>query len=398
MNEPVWQSAGEERSEARCRERNRSGVDAAGKWTVKTRTPAPALALALGLLWIGPARGQQKCDTCAMPGPSATPAAKASKPSGDDLVKLDAALDRAKAAGDKEAVAAILGEDAISLDDGEKVATRADMLGRVRKWPPETKFSLQVQDAQVKLLGDAAVVTSRKTMSWVMNGIPKARTSRETNTYARRQGRWVLVVSQRSDEALPYSAKDVAVDLPFDAARALGDPRARVVLFEYSDYQCPFCRQFAAETLDRVRKEYVDTGRVQLVFHNYPLESAHPRALPAAVAAECAGAQGKFWAMNERLLREPVELSAEDFMRDARDLGLDPDRFGHCVESPATAEAIRKEMHDAGIVGVGGTPMFVIGIRNAGDQTVHALRMIEGAYPYEVFRATLEGTLRARSF
>src|SRR5262249_15661620 len=185
-------------------------------------------------------------------------------------------------------------------------------------------------------------------------------------------------------------------DLPFDPALALGDKNATVVLYEFSDYECPFCRRFAAQTLSRVQKEYVQTGRAALVFRDYPLEDSHPRAFAAATAAQCGSAAGKFWEMNERLLRDPPELSDEALARDARELGIEPAQFERCVNDPATAQRIRAGMREAEGYGVRGTPIFVVGVRKPGDSTVRGLRMIEGAYPFEVFPTTLTAVIRPR--
>jgi predicted DsbA family dithiol-disulfide isomerase len=100
---------------------------------------------------------------------------------------------------------------------------------------------------------------------------------------------------------------------------------------------------------------------------------------------------------NERLLRDPVELSDEALARDAREIGIDPANFEHCAQDPATAQKIRAGMKEADGFGVRGTPIFVIGVRKPGESTVRALRMIEGAYPYEVFKTTLDAVIRSRN-
>jgi len=100
--------------------------------------------------------------------------------------------------------------------------------------------------------------------------------------------------------------------------------------------------------------------------------------------------------MNERLLRDPPELSDEALARDARELGIEPAQFQRCVSDPATAQRVRAGMREAEGYGVGGTPIFVVGVRKPGDSTVRGLRMIEGAFPYEVFQTTLDGVIRSR--
>ena len=134
-----------------------------------------------------------------------------------------------------------------------------------------------------------------------------------------------------------------------------------------------------------------------MIFRDNPLEDRHPRAFAAAIAAQCAATAGKFWEMNERLLRDPVELSDGALARDAREIGIDPAKFESCVGDAAVAQRIRDGMKEAVNVGVRGTPIFVIGVRRPGESTVHALRMIEGAHPYEVFKTTLDGVIRSRT-
>ena len=203
-------------------------------------------------------------------------------------------------------------------------------------------------------------------------------------------------MSHVSREPAPYVARDVAFDLAFDASQALGDKTAAIVLYEFGDYECPLCRSFAADSMQRIEKEYIRTGRVALVFRNNPL-TIHPRAFEAAVAGECAALGGKFWAMNERLLRDPVALSREDLARHAQDAGLDPAEFDRCSNDGTTAAGVRRQMEEAAAIGVRGTPVFVIGVRKADGTSVRAIRMIDGAYPYEVFQAAVDSVIRARN-
>ena len=343
------------------------------------------------------ARAQQKCDTCSVPSFASPEKTKVEDTHSEELKKLDAELDSLRLRGGKEALAAALADGMISVGAYGDITGRDKVLARVAPPSPAMKISISAADVQVSLFGDTAIVTSKKTRKWEIRGQPDSRDYRETNTYVRRGGRWLQVSSQRSEEPPPYSAKDVAFDVPFDATQAQGDRNATIVLYEFSDYQCPFCRRFAAETFSRVQKEYIQTGRAALIFRDYPLEDSHPRAFAAASAAQCAGAARKFWEMNERLLRDPVELSDEALVRDAREIGIDPASFERCVQDPATAQKIRAGMKEADGLGVRGTPIFVIGVRKPGESTVRALRMIEGAYPYEVFKTTLDAVIRSRN-
>lgn len=349
------------------------------------------------VLAVNPAAwAQQMCDTCSVPSVARPEKTKAEDPRSEELKRLDAELDNAWLRGDKATLAAALADGMIGVGSSGDVTEKDKILSRMSPSPPSRKASISAADVRVMFFGDTAVVTSKKTRKWESRGRPGSKDYRETNTYVRRGGRWVQISSQRSEEPSPYSAKDVAFDLPFDETLVLGDKNTTLVLYEFSDYECPFCRRFAAEVLSRVRTEYIQTGRVALVFRDYPMEDLHPRAFAAATAAQCAAAAGKFWEMNERLLRDPVEFTDEALARDAREIGIDPSKFESCVGDATVAKRIREGMNEAAGYGVYGTPMFVIGVKKPGEATVHALRMIEGAYPYEVFKTTLDSVSRSR--
>jgi protein-disulfide isomerase len=348
------------------------------------------------LLFVGPtpATGAQKtCDTCAVPDgrvdPSPAPAVEV-----HEVTRVDGAIDRALAAGDRAAVAALVHAAMIEVGESGSITRREEFLGGIRPVSPLRQRTVTSAPREVRVFGDTAVVVAQKTRSSAGGG-PASFRWYETNTYVKDGGdRWLLAVSQSSTDPPDYSAPDVAFDLPFDEAQALGDRKAPVVVVEFSDYECPFCRMFAAETLPRLKSEYIDTGRVALVFRDQPLD-VHPQAFAAATAGQCAAQQGKLWSMNERLLRDPMALSAEDLARNAREIGLDAAAFDRCLQHPATAARIRRDLEEAAALGVRSAPMFVIGVRKPGETKVRGLRLIEGAFPYEVFKATLDGVLRA---
>ena len=92
-----------------------------------------------------------------------------------------------------------------------------------------------------------------------------------------------------------------------DDALFKGEKNAKVTLIEFADYQCPFCARFYRETFPQIQENYIFTGKVKFFFLNFPLERSHPQAFKAAVAANCAGEQGKFWAMHDRLFTHQEE-------------------------------------------------------------------------------------------
>lgn len=169
----------------------------------------------------------------------------------------------------------------------------------------------------------------------------------------------------------------------------LGDAAARVTIIEFGDFQCPFCRQFWRETLPRLRKEYIDTSRVRFVYRDFPQES-HPEAVPLAMAAHCAGDQGRYWEFHDRIFREQdrrgrdvVRVRTQDIKRWAVDLKLDAPAFDACLDSGKYEAEVKKDLEDGLGVGIPGTPMFFINGRVLG-----------GAHPYSAFQKVIEEELR----
>ncbi len=345
------------------------------------------------------APAQKTCDTCSVPRLSSTPTAAAAPAivdqSGDDLRALDAERDRASIRGDRAFVAALLDDNFLRVSETGELGKKQEELDNLRPPDPDSKTAKTAEDVRVQLFGDTGIVTAKKKVTFVMNGHPDSYQYRETGTYVRRDGRWRLVSSQLSEEQASYSAPDIAFDLDFDDSSSLGSPKAEVVVYEFSDYECPVCRQFAAQTLPRIVKDYVQPGRVALVLRDFPMDM-HPRAFAAATAGACAAAQHKRWPVTEKIMQDPVALSDDDLRNAALAAGVTAREFDRCVADPATAAAIRSGMDEAFRIGVKGTPMFVVGVRKPGERKVHAIRLIEGALPYATFQATLDGVMRAR--
>lgn len=185
------------------------------------------------------------------------------------------------------------------------------------------------------------------------------------------------------------------VDYVIDIASAAvkGAPNARVAVIEFSDYECPFCGRHALNTLPQLAKEYIDTGKVRYVFRNLPLESIHPNAMRAAVAAECAGEQGKYWQLHDRMFANQRALDLTSLANHGKAEGLDTTRFQQCVSGDKYSAKVRADQTEAARVGATSTPSFFIAVLTPGDSRARAVRMIRGAHPYPTFKAAIDSVL-----
>jgi protein-disulfide isomerase len=181
-----------------------------------------------------------------------------------------------------------------------------------------------------------------------------------------------------------------AAPVPLAGATLVGDESAKVVLIEFSEFQCPYCGTFARDTLPKLKAEYVDTGKVQLAFRQFPL-SMHQNAERASEVALCAGRQGKFWQMHDSLFSKQTALDEASLMARADELGLSDTAFKGCLSGQMKAQ-IQDDMQAAKALGVSSTPAFFVG-STTGDGTVVVKKTILGARPIEDFKAAISSVL-----
>ncbi|PYO63626.1 MAG: hypothetical protein DMD70_03530 [Gemmatimonadetes bacterium] len=175
------------------------------------------------------------------------------------------------------------------------------------------------------------------------------------------------------------------------AARTKGRPDAPVTVYEMSDFQCPYCREFALGTMPLLEREYVQTGKVRFVYINLPLSSVHKNAATAAEVGLCAARQERFWPMHDLLFRRQDQWAALASPRAyllalGDSAGLDRARLASCVASGATAADVRADAERARRSGATSTPTFYI-----------EGALLEGAAPVTVFRAVLDSIYRTKT-
>jgi protein-disulfide isomerase len=172
-----------------------------------------------------------------------------------------------------------------------------------------------------------------------------------------------------------------------------GGNASPLTMVEFSDFECPFCARFYRETLPQLERDYIRTGKVKFVYRDFPIVSIHKRAFRAAETAVCAGAQGKYWEMHDRLFDNQKAMGPEDLKGHAKALGLEMAAFERCLDGGEAAAGIRKDIADAQRLGVQGTPTFFVGRTDKGKPEIKVLRAIRGAQPYANFKAVLDELL-----
>jgi protein-disulfide isomerase len=170
----------------------------------------------------------------------------------------------------------------------------------------------------------------------------------------------------------------------------LGEPDAPITMVQFVDYECPYCRRFFHSTYGELKREYIDPGKLRLVVKDLPL-AFHPLALQAATAAHCAGEQGKYWPMYDKLYGGSAGLNLGALLAYGEQLELDGTAFKSCLESDRHQAQIDADIAEGRAAGIPGTPAFVLG-RSGGDtlEGVH----IRGALPLPVFKGHIDHLLK----
>jgi protein-disulfide isomerase len=172
-------------------------------------------------------------------------------------------------------------------------------------------------------------------------------------------------------------------DVDAATAPAKGPATAPVTVAFFSEFQCPFCQR-ATATLDQIEKRY--QNRVRFVWKHLPLVGVHSHAMAAAIAAEAARNQGRFWEYHDKLFANQERLEANDLRRYAQDLGLDLVRFDKDRADQALMTKVQADMAEATTLGVRSTPTFFINGR-----------LVSGAMPLETFSTIIDDELAKQS-
>ena len=190
----------------------------------------------------------------------------------------------------------------------------------------------------------------------------------------------VVPQAQAPDSQAAVDPTYTRYDIPTESFPSLGPEDAEIVLVEFSDYQCPFCKRWHDQVYQPLLAAY--PGQIRLVYRNLPLTSIHPDAMSAAVAALCAEEQGAFWPYHDKLFSDEYGLGRDAYTRYAADLELDAPSFEACLDSGKFDQYLQDDMDFSLNLGVRSTPTFFI----------NGLPVV-GAQPLDVFKQVIDREL-----
>ena len=166
----------------------------------------------------------------------------------------------------------------------------------------------------------------------------------------------------------------VRYKIPTDGFPSLGPANAPITIVEFSDFQCPYCRQWQQQTYQPLLAAY--PGKIRIVYRDFPLTSIHPNAFPAAEAAQCANEQNAFWPYHDKLFSSE-NLGDAVYKQYAQDLGLDMTKFNDCVTTHKYQQYVQANSDFAQNLGVNSTPTFFVnGLAIIGAQPIDAFKQI----------------------
>ncbi|MCH7568720.1 MAG: thioredoxin domain-containing protein [Nanoarchaeota archaeon] len=172
------------------------------------------------------------------------------------------------------------------------------------------------------------------------------------------------------------------VDINIEGAYFKGNENAPVTIVEFSDFECPFCKGFYSDTLPLIEENYINKGKVKLVYMHFPLTNIHSNAQEAAEASECAGEQGKFWEMHDKIFENQEIMSVSNYKIWAKSFDLNSEEFDSCLDDGKYEDKVQEQLAYGSSLGVTGTPGFFINGKP-----------LSGAQPFSAFEQIIEAEL-----
>lgn len=267
---------------------------------------------------------------------------------------------------------------------------------QVSPQPPEQQAREAAPPPPTQPVDPAVVVIPRAFFNYVVIGLTMlvvglivgvvaydrfAASTRQTNEQLINQAVGTAVAALPQNvvpTARPTADPNIRYDIEDAGNPFIGAADAPIVMIEFGDFRCGFCKRFNDETLTPLLQQY--EGQVRFVYRDYPILG--PDSLQAALAAECADDQGQFWPFHDLLYTNPSNLTRTAFMTYAEQLAFDMETFTTCYDDAVHQDEINIDYAAGQQLGVGGTPTFFINGR-----------IITGAQPIEVFQRLLDDEL-----
>lgn len=208
-----------------------------------------------------------------------------------------------------------------------------------------------------------------------------------------------LIPSQKPGQPQAAVQPDPTTPVKVDISGnpVLGDKNAKLTLVEFSDYECPFCKKSFEEVLPSLKKNYIDTGKVRLIYKNLPL-SFHQNSAKESEAALCAQDQGgdvAFYQYHDQIFTKTTSggtgIALDQLPGLAKEIGLNVTQFQKCLDSGKFKAQVDKDVAEAGKVGASGTPTWFLG-KNTSSSSVEGT-IIVGAQPFSVFKQAIDQQL-----
>jgi protein-disulfide isomerase len=225
--------------------------------------------------------------------------------------------------------------------------------------------------------------------AWILSEVSKVKTAvKQQDEKLTKLEKAMAARPAPARPAQPQQPQNVKVSIDDDPIK--GDMNAPVTIVEFSDYECPFCKRNHEQVFSQIDKDYISQGKVRYVFRDYPL-AFHKKAVPAAIAANCAGDQGKYWEINDFLFQSKANLDDAKYLEFAKTNNLDISKFEACLKDSKQQAEVNKDFEDGKSYGVRGTPSFFIGKTEKGKEMTGVY--VRGALPYDRFKTEIDKLL-----
>ena len=297
----------------------------------------------------------------------------------DRLEDLDAQLQQLQVKYQQER------QNRLQVALGEMLEER--LLALEAKATGKTKEQLLDEGVKTKVgeIGDAEIDSTYEQVKAQQPGLPpKEAILEQIKAYIKQQKEQTahnaFFAGLRDKYKVEILLQPPRLEIATEGHPAKGPANAPVTIVEFSDFECPFCKQ-VVPTLEQIKQKYGD--QVRVVFRQFPLDSLHPHARKAAEAALCAQEQGKFWEMHDAMFGDQKALEVPALKATAEKLGVDKAKFEQCLDSGRVAQRVKDDERAGTMVGVGATPALFVNGR----------ALPAGAAPFDVIAQAIDQEL-----